>query len=104
MNILIIDFQNIVARKYFGKKYGKEEYLYFMLNPEVESGGKEGGWENVQDNRSASAKFVGTVNTINLIALLATTIYAIVKFWYPQFDLMAIPTTQFLLILLFLEV
>ena len=104
VNILVIDFQNVVARKYFGKKYGKEEYLYFMLNPEVESGGKEGEWENVQDNRCSIAKFVGTVNAVNLIALLATTTFALVRFWYPQFDLMALSTTQFLLIVLFLVV
>jgi len=103
VNILIIDFQNTVARKYFGKKYSNEEYLYFMLNPEVESGGKEGDWEKVKDNRSAIAKFVGTVNTVNLTIAFLTTIYATIKFLSPQFDFMLLSTMQ-LVIIIFISV
>lgn len=99
VNILIIDFQNTVARRYFGKKYDKEEYLYFMLNPEAESGGKEGDWEKIKDNRSAIAKFVGSVNTGNLILTLFAAIYVIVRFENPQFDLMATSITGVLLLL-----
>ncbi len=98
VNILTIDFQNTLARKYFGKKYGKEEYLYFMLNPETESGGKEGQWEKVKDNRSAIAKIVGSVNTANLVFALATTTYAVVKPKNPQIGLATMSTVQILLV------
>ncbi|MBK8903664.1 MAG: hypothetical protein IPM53_20950 [Anaerolineaceae bacterium] len=100
VNILVIDFQNTVARKYFGKKYGKEEYLYFMLNPEANSGGNHGEWEKVQDNRSATAKFVGVV----LLIALGTSIYAVIKFAYPQLNYFAMIAANPLIVLVILVV
>lgn len=104
VSILAIDFQNTVARKYFGRKYDKEEYLYFMLNPEADSGGRQGEWEEVQDNRSATANFVGVVNAINLLIALGASIYTFVKLVYPQLDLPAVIAANLFLVLAILVV
>jgi hypothetical protein len=72
-----------------------------MLNPEVESGGKEGDWEKVKDNRSAIAKFVGIVNTVNLTIALLTTTYATIKFLSPQFDFILLSIVQLMIIFFF---
>jgi hypothetical protein len=87
VSIVVIDFQNTITRRYFGTKYDKEEYLYFLVNPEAESGGKSGEWENLRDPRSATAKFVGVVNSVNLTTALGTTLYSVLEITYPQVNL-----------------
>jgi hypothetical protein len=104
VSIVVIDFQNTITRRYFGAKYGKEEYLYFMLNPEAESGGSPREWEQLRDPRSATAKFVGVVNAANLTTAFATSIYGALKITNPQLDLFTMIATNFFVVFIILIV
>lgn len=94
VSIKSIDFQNTLTRRYFGEMSGKEEYLFFISDPDVTIGGSAGVWEKVNDNRSATAKFVGHVNAINLLFALVTSIFAFFQFKYSQFNINVLTATQ----------
>ncbi|MFN8502348.1 hypothetical protein [Kouleothrix sp.] len=85
INTLVIDFQNKLTRLYFSKlSPDNQKYIFFSVHTEDDGVVHVGDWEKMTDNRSATTRFVGNINSINLTAAIVFTAYSLFENIYPS--------------------
>lgn len=84
INMIKLDFSNALVRLYFGVSSPDRDYVLFL--PQIGDLLERtlGTWERHRDNSVLLAKFVGTVNAVNLTLATGFSLYSVTSLIYPR--------------------